>query len=295
MTSREIIKAVLEFEHPPRIGMGLPARWGNDFTGAGRHAPEGSSRSLEPQGSEKWRRLDEWGCIWHSLTDIDKGEVAVGAIEDWAQLKDYRPPDLGVEAEYAAMAKHFAQDQEHFRMGGLSGFTFNIARKIRRMDNYLADLYLERRNIDGLHEIIIAELLKSIDCQARAGADGICFGEDWGTQDRLLVSPAMWREIFKPEFKQLCGRCHDHGMYVFMHSCGKMTAVIEDMIECGIDVFMFDQPALHEIDYLAEQFGGRATFYCPVDIQTTLQTRDREIIRAEAKQLIDKLGRDRFR
>ena len=105
-----------------------------------------------------------------------------------------------------------------------------------------------------------------------------------------MVSPDMWREIFKPEFKALAGRAHDHGLFVLMHTCGKMTAVLDDMIECGVNCFQFDQPRLHGIEHLAEQFGGRATFWCPVDIQTTLQTKDPQQIRGDAERMIDALG-----
>jgi uroporphyrinogen decarboxylase len=115
-------------------------------------------------------------------------------------------------------------------------------------------------------------------------------GEDWGTQDRLLVSPDCWRAMFKPGFKTLCDTAHARGLAVFLHSCGKTTAVIEDWIEVGIDVCQFHQPELHGIDFLAEHFGGRMHFWCPVDIQRTLQTRDAAQIEAAAREYIEKLG-----
>jgi hypothetical protein len=75
-----------------------------------------------------------------------------------------------------------------------------------------------------------------------------------------------------------------------MHSCGKMTAIIEDLLGCGIDCLQFDQPRLHGIEELSDRFGGRVAFWCPVDIQTTLQTRQAERIRGEARLLVEKLG-----
>ena len=145
---------------------------------------------------------------------------------------------------------------------------------------------MERERIDRLNAIVRAELLKSVDCWAKVGADGIFFPEDWGTQDRLMVSPAMWREIFKPEFRAVCGRIRDYGMSAWMHSCGKMTAVIPDLIECGLNVLQFDQFRLHGIEHLGKEFGGKITFMGPVDIQRTLQTRDARLIEEEARLLI---------
>ena len=287
MTSREIVEATLTFGGGPRIGMTMPEPFPNDLLSAGRTGEE--TQQLEPQGNEFRRWRDEWGVVWASLTDYDKGEVVDGAIGDWADLDAYQPPDLGRQADYDVAAKSFAAETKRFRVGNIPGFVFNVARKLRKLDIYLCDLLLEPEKIKRLHEIVRGELLKAIDCWAAAGADAIMFPEDWGTQDQLMISPAMWREIFKPEFQVLAGRAREHGMHVLMHSCGKITAIIGDLIECGVACLQFDQPRLHGIDALAE-FSGQVTFWCPVDIQKTLQTRDPQQIREEARLLVAKLG-----
>jgi uroporphyrinogen decarboxylase len=288
VTSREIFEATLTFAGPPRIGMTLPEPYPNDLLSAGRRRCE--NEPLEPRRGEMRRWRDEWGVTWASLTDYDMGEVVEPAIGDWSDLDRYQPPDLGRRADYAQAAERFAADAEHFRAGGLPGFVFNVARKLRRLDNYLCDLMLEPANVRRLNDLVRAELLKAIDCWAAAGADAVLFCEDWGTQDRLMISPAMWREVFQPEFRLLAGRAREHGLYVLMHSCGKITDVIGDLIDCGVHCLQFDQPRLHGIETLSRLFGGRVTFWCPVDIQKTLQTRDRGQIRDEAKLLVEKLG-----
>ena len=284
------MQAVLTFDHPPRIGMTLPDPYPNDLLFGGRHMSGHTNTQLEPQGNELRRWVDEWGVVWASLTEFDKGEVVRAAITDWADLDNYVPPDLGREADYAEAARLFQSDTEHFRVGFLPGFTFNIARKLRRLDSYLCDLHLERENVLNLNALVRAELLKAMECWAKAGADAIMFPEDWGTQDRLMITPKMWREIFKPEFQALCGCAREHGLFVIMHSCGKTTDIIEDLIECGVQCLQFDQPRLHGIETLGERFGGRITFWCPVDIQRTLQTRDPDLIRQEARLLVETLG-----
>ncbi|HOS92877.1 MAG TPA: hypothetical protein PLQ54_06160, partial [Armatimonadota bacterium] len=77
---------------------------------------------------------------------------------------------------------------------------------------------------------------------------------------------------------------------VWMHSCGYVRDIIPDLVGIGVDVFQFDQPDLHTIDFLA-QFADRATFWCPVDIQTTLQSGDEGTIKAKAREMVEKLGR----
>lgn len=290
MTSREIVRAVLTFDHPPRIAMTLPAPYPNDCVGTGYRVPGFQPVALELRPGEVKRWRDEWGCTWATLTTYDKGEVVEPAIAEWADLDAYRPPDLGQPAGFEEMRRTFAAEPDRFRVAWIPGLIFSVARNLRKLENYLCDLALEPDNVGRLHAIVRAELLRCIDGCAAAGADAIAFCEDWGMQDRLMISPAMWREIFKPEFAALAGRAREHGMFVLMHSCGKMTEIIEDCIETGVSAFQFDQPRLHGIERLGERFGGRASFWCPVDIQRTLQTRDPRRIREDARLLIEHLG-----
>ena len=178
---------------------------------------------------------------------------------------------------------------DRFRVGGLPGFPFNIARKMRRLDQFLMDLLLYP---DQVRELLsrLEDLLAAVIVQyAVAGVDAVMFPEDWGTQLALMIHPDTWRAFFKAGFVRLCAVAHDQGIKVFMHSCGKITAIIPDLIQAGIDLLQFDQPRLHGIDTLA-QFHGQITFWCPVDIQKTLQTRDEAAIAAEAIVLLERLG-----
>lgn len=289
MTSREIIQRVLRHDHPPRIGLTLPAPYPDDLMFKNIAPPAGWVEPVLPSAPGEHRRWkDEWGSTWASLWDFIGGEVVEPAISDWSQLASYRAPDLGDPSRYRDMQIGFS-GTDKFRIGSLRGFVFATARYIRKLENYLGDLLLERENIDRLHAIVKVELFKAVDRLAQAGADAVMIYEDWGTQDRLMISPALWREMYKPDFVQLCRAVHDRGMFMFMHSCGKITDIIPDLVEVGIDCLQFDQPLVHGLDTLA-RFHDKVTFWSPVDIQRTLQTRDPAKIRADARAMIEKLG-----
>jgi len=66
------------------------------------------------------------------------------------------------------------------------------------------------------------------------------FCEDWGTQDRLLVSPTMWAHAVQAFYKALVDRAHSQNLRVIMHSCGYIYDIIEDLIEVGIDCLQLD-------------------------------------------------------
>ena len=291
MISREIVLRAIEFQNPERIPGTMPAPYWHDTYGSGIDYPMGPEAQWRKVSETRWERMDEWGNIYARVDAYSGGEVARGVLEDLTQVKTFPLPDLDNPTYYERAHRAYAtpEAQVKFKTGFLPGFAFNVARKTRRLDQYLMDLVLNPDEIGILHERLNDLLERIIRQFARAGADGVFFCEDWATQKRLMVSPSMWREVFKPGFVRLCDAAHEEGLKVLMHSCGKITPIIPDLIEAGIDVLQFDQPQVHGIDTLA-QWSGQVTFWCPVDIQTTLQTRDPVRIEADAKEMIAKLG-----
>jgi len=290
VTSREIVQRTLDCESPERVARSFGD---SDFRGVGCNARTHATGWAEV-GNQRWERTDEWGNLWGRVDPTSKGEVVRGVLDDLDAIDSYEFPDYSRPEDYAGARERREAMPDMWVTGGVPGFAFNIARKMRKLDQYLMDLVLERDRIRVLHDRIDAMVADMIRNYAAAGVDAIMFCEDWGTQDRTLISPDMWREEFFPRFEALCGLAHDLGIKVFMHSCGQITAIVPGLMEAGIDLLQFDQPDLHGIDTLAgHQERGKITFWCPVDIQRTLQTRDEALIRAKAREMIDKLWRGR--
>lgn len=287
MTSKEIVTRTLEFTGPERLARTLPDPWGSDIAGCGP-ATGDLQTDWEKVSEERWERRDAWGNTWARIEGHSKGEVAKGALQDINAVENIPMPPLGDPARYERAEQKVAESAARFVNGGLPGFTFNIARKMRRLDQYMMDLHLHREQIETLHDRVDEVLAAMIEQYGRIGCDGIVFAEDWGTQAGLMISPDMWREIFKPRFRTLCDTAKKHGLKVFIHSCGKITDIIPDLVEVGIDALLFDQQKVHGLDNLAA-YAGKVTYMCPVDIQDVLQTGDEEQIRGWARQLVDRL------
>ncbi len=290
MTSREIVRRTLEFDGPERVAHSFPPC---DFVLAEPQIPnpEGQWRKVSDRA---WRRKDEWGNVWGRVDETSKGEIIEGALKGLSEVETFPLPDFSRPEHYEAARRVFADNPESWHIGQIQGFAFSMARKLRKMEQYLVDLLLERESVRILHDRIDEQIKVQMKRMVEAGADSIMFLEDWGTQTHTLISPALWTEEFKPRFAQLSEYAHTLGLKVFMHSCGKTTDIIPGLIESGVDLLQFDQPTLHGIDTLAEmQQLGRITFWCPVDIQRTLQSKREELIRREASELLEKLWRGR--
>ncbi|MDD5482165.1 MAG: uroporphyrinogen decarboxylase family protein [Kiritimatiellae bacterium] len=232
---------------------------------------------------------DEWGNTWHRLAGMSAGgEIFKPALEDWGRLQDWRLPDFDNPARYAALRETFEKTPDKFRVGHLPGFPFSICRYLRKMEVYFQDLILEREHIDELHNRVAGLLERMISQYAAGGADGISFCEDWGTQDRLLIRPEMWREIFKPLYRRLCAAAHKNGLQVLMHSCGYNWAILDDLAEAGINAFQFDQPELYGLDRLAHKLKDIGVcLWSPVDIQKIMPTGNKDLIVKSAENMVN--------
>lgn len=291
MTPREIIIRNLEFQDPDRIGLAFREGRLNDFCSAGAGPSPTWTQKRWIEGNTEYYD-DEWGNVWHRIASMGAGgEIFRPALQDWDQLDDFQLPDLANPSRFEQTRATFQQAPDRYHLGGLPGFPFAICRYLRRMEVYFTDLLLERPRIDQLHERVTTLLESVIERQAEAGADGIFFCEDWGVQDRLLISPAMWREIFKPLFRRLCDKAHSVNLHVLMHSCGYNWDILDDLAEVGVNAFQFDQPGLYGLERLAAKLQElRVCLFSPVDIQRVLPTGDRALIEGEAERMVRLFG-----
>jgi uroporphyrinogen-III decarboxylase len=97
-------------------------------------------------------------------------------------------------------------------------------------------------------------------------------GDDVGTQDRMLVSPALWREFVKPRYGRLFSayKLARPGLKIAVHICGFIEPVIDDLIEVGVDILNPVQPLAMDPGRLKRRYGHRLSFWGAVDDQKVL-------------------------
>lgn len=287
MNAREIILANIEHSGAPRPGMTFDRGRINDTLSVGLQ-PHGYTQQRWTEGRREYYD-DEWGNLWVRMVDGSvKGEIFRPAIVDWHQLPDLRPPDYTHPDCAAGMNALFSQPTDKFKLAGIGGWIFDNARYLRKMEVYFADMALYPEEVRRMHNVVAQVYEQKIHLAGRAGADGIVIGEDMGTQTGLLFSPKMFRFYFKEMYTRLLGIAHEYGMRVFMHSCGQNWAIVPDLLDAGVDVFQFDQPALYDMPKLAALLRERkAALWSPVDIQKILPTGDRTVIEAGARDMVE--------
>ena len=152
-------------------------------------------------------------------------------------------------------------------IGLFGGNLFEAGQALFRHDNFFMLLAGEparaHRFLDKLVGINLADLEKFMDAVGQY-IDIIVFGDDLGMQTGPQMSPAMYREFFKPRHARLWMRAKQlAAAKVMLHCCGGVRELLPDLIEAGLDAINPVQISCRGMDAagLKKDFGSEITFW----------------------------------
>jgi len=104
------------------------------------------------------------------------------------------------------------------------------------------------------------------------GVDIIWIGDDFGTQNRMLVRPELFREYFKPRYAKLFAawKSINPQLKIAFHSDGCIYPIIGDLVEIGLDILNPIQPKSMDPARVKKEFGQHLTLWGTIDIQHVL-------------------------
>ena len=284
MNSYEVVRRAIEFDEPGRLPLSLDdpdlsdvhfVSW-NEIVPWDVHGPG----SLE----------DHWGCIWVRSKQDNMGQVKGHPLADWNALDHFCWPDPNDPAFYEGMDARLTSTKGKYVRTGIFMLLFERMHSLRGFENTLTDLYFERERIEILADRIVEFdlcVIENISQRFPSQIHGLGFSVDWGTQQNLMIKPELWEEFFKPRYKRIFAAIHQAGWHVWMHSCGKINAIMESLIEIGVNVLNLQQPRALGIEEIGQQFRGRICFETACDIQHTLPFKGADEIQEEARLLLE--------
>ncbi len=213
--------------------------------------------------------FDDWGCEWHVGEPGVVGEVKGPPLADISRLKQYRPPDEIFEKGNFDKVNRIYANTDKFVLGATNVRPFERMQWLRGTEQLLMDLAWGTREFFQLRDLVHEHFLREIEIWAKADVDGIHWWDDWGKQKGLLISPKMWREIYKPLYFDYCKIIHEAGKFAFFHTDGDVTDIYPDFIELGINA-LNSQLFCMDIEELGKQYQGKITFWGEIDRQHIL-------------------------
>jgi uroporphyrinogen decarboxylase len=176
-------------------------------------------------------------------------------------------------------------------MIGFGGNLLEWGEYLCRFDQFLIDLAENRRKAETLLDRLVGMHLENLE-KVLDAVEGcvqiIQMGDDLGSQQATIISPKVYREVFKPRQKILFERIRRRrGIHLFLHSCGSIAAILPDLIEIGVEIINPVQTSARGMDpaALKREFGKDLTFWgggC--DTQHVLPDGSPEEVRRHVKE-----------
>lgn len=128
---------------------------------------------------------------------------------------------------------------------------------------------------------------------ANGKIDIVATGDDFGSQNGLLVSPGMWEEFIEQGFREFIDLIHSHDVKVMHHTCGAVEVLIPKIIDCGLDILQSVQPEAAGMDasQIKKRYGDKICFQGGISIQKTMPYGTADDVRNEVKHVAQILGK----
>ncbi len=256
-------------------------------------------KSASPLGSEG---TDFWGCHtrrveneFNAYFEFDYHPLAQARTRadvdahDWPSLEWFDYPKIR-----DAIEEHSLKGERALMY--FAGGAFETPWYIRGLEAFMVDLYENPDIVDGICSHVEAFYRMRADrvIEASGGRlDIIGTGGDIGSQRGMMLSPEVWRERIKPYTGGLIRHFKDEGLKTFYHSCGSLVPVIDDLIECGLDILDPIQITAAGMTpgELYPAFGDRLSFHGAIDEVELLPRATAAEVYAETTRIIDTLGK----
>ncbi|MHC4944897.1 MAG: uroporphyrinogen decarboxylase family protein [Planctomycetota bacterium] len=307
MNPRDIVKQTLEFQSPgriprqiwllpwaadhyPEVVKKLQTVYPDDIIGS----PGFCEKPLPGEGDRYalGTSVDDWGCTFVNIQKGAIGEVKDPLLKDWADVDKVRVPIERLTVNKDEV-NAFCRRTDRFVQGGTCPRPFEQLQFIRGTENLLLDLMDEPEELFVLMKRMHDLYVKELELWAETEVDALFFMDDWGSQNALLVPPRVWRKLFKPLYKDYVEIAHSNGKYIFMHSDGYITEIMDDLVEIGIDA-LNSQVFCMGVKELGDRYRGKITFWGELDRQQLLRAGSKqdviEAVNAMKDHLYDKGG-----
>jgi uroporphyrinogen decarboxylase len=217
-------------------------------------------------------------------------EERAGPITNWAEYEAYPWPDPR-KATTLAMEwyeKHLPDDMCVVASGGFAHFA-ELLTWTMGYETLCYALYDQRdlvteisRRLLDTYQVILARMLQFSRVEVVWGSD------DMGFKSGTLISPDDTREFVLPGHKRMAEMAHAAGKPYLLHSCGKMDAIMPDLIDdVKIDARHSFEDVIEPVTLAKERYGDRIAILGGLDLDFLCRATEDQV-RARTRDTLDR-------
>lgn len=240
-----------------------------------------------------YREINEITGYWHistnplkgaTLAEIENFNWPTNDLFDFSSIKK----DCNKYKDYALMTKpgHNSPSILQFPYQGLVSDEESFMLPYLNPDIF----YAIQKKILLFQKEFISRVFKESD----NSIDFFRMGDDFGTQEGLMISPDMYNQFFKPALSELARVATQRGAHYYHHSCGAVLDLIPSLIETGIEVLDPIQVSSKGMvpSILKKEFGDQLVFSGGIDEGELLSHGTPKEIREAVFRLFDDMGKE---
>ncbi len=247
--------------------------------------------------------MDAWNVPWKKRKDDFYYEIESYPLINMStdEVLNMRWPDL-ISPEAAdkmgSTAAGLHSNSEYFLASDIIGAgIFERSWYLRGYEKFLMEVMLEKEFAHSFFKKILEHQIEAYSLlldKTGSYIDCVWITDDVATQDSLMFSPDIYREMIKPYQKELISYIQGRGVQVIFHSCGAIRELLPDFIDMGAVILHPIQISAKGIDTadLKREYGKDIVFWgggCDIEI---LQFGKKEEVVFEVKKRIDDLSAD---
>ena len=236
-----------------------------------------------------YTHTDEWGVTWKSGPAGGFIGLPVGnPLADWKALDTYAFPRLGYQAWLAGRVRNWFVKRANQVAGAGADGLYDRLYFLRGFENLMRDMVTGDPHLPVLLQRFQDHQVAQVRNILRHKPDQVGFHTDIGGQDRLLLSPRLFRKYIKPVFSAIFQPIRQAGAHVYLHSDGHLLEIVDDLVECGVSVHD-PQERANTIEGIEKHYKGKLCIDLDFDRQAIPFSSPEELDR-RVKHAIDTLN-----
>jgi len=307
MTSREIVRDIVALKPAPRCGLWLGNPHAESWPGLHRYFGTKTEEELRRKLGDDFRWISPSFAESTFPGPASKGIFAWGAgktshgqagplaaVDDPNELGRFDWPDPA-RLDFTETLRALDAAGPYYRASGFWTPFFHDLMDLFGMEAYFVKMRTDPGIVEAATDRVCGfydEANERFFDAAGDRIDALFFGNDFGTQLDLMISPALFDRFILPWFRKLAGQARRRGLQVILHSCGSIHRVIPKLIAAGVNGLHPLQAKAANMDAvtLARDFGGKIAFLGGVDTQRVLPLGSPEEVKAEVRRVKAVLG-----
>jgi len=223
-------------------------------------APKGSKRKWLTEGTF----LEEWGWKFKILNDMSW--YIDGTIKTPEDLENLQPPDPHAPGRTRTIRKLIKKYGDKLSLGVAVGGPFTHAWMMTGFNVFVKMMYTNPSFIHKIMNLYNKSMIELGKIAIDEGVEFIWISDDLGDKNGPMIMPKHFRIFVLPYIREQVEAFKQRGVWVFLHCDGNVNAIMEDIVNTGIDAFHPCQRSAHmNLAELKEKYGDRITLFGNVD------------------------------